>query len=62
MNYQNALKYGIRLNLYLMELHLIKISSKPTYNNKHIKTKISSYNENFHDKKRLTKYMDIPYY
>ena len=29
--------------------------SKPTYNNEYIKTKISSYNGNFHDFKKLTK-------
>ena len=29
--------------------------SKSVYNNEYIKTKISSYNENFHDNKRLTK-------
>ena len=29
--------------------------SKPTYNNEYIRTKISSYNENFHDFKKLTK-------
>ena len=29
--------------------------NKPIYNNEYIKTKISSYNENFHDFKKLTK-------
>ena len=29
--------------------------SKPTYNNEYIKTKISLYNGNFHDFKKLTK-------
>ena len=31
------------------------LHNRPVYNNEYIKTKISSYNENFHDNKKLTK-------
>ena len=38
------------------------LHSKPIYNNEYIRTKISSYTENLHGFKKLTKYiMDILY-
>ena len=41
-----------------------RLYSKPIYNNEYIRTKLNSYNENFHGNKRLKKdqYYDSPYY
>ena len=50
------MKYGVRLRLYsIKRINNKRFHSKPTYNNESIRTKVSSYNENFHDNKRLIK-------
>ena len=51
----NTLKYRIRLSLYLKKINKKGFYSKPAYNNEYIRTKMSSYNENFRDFKNLTK-------
>ena len=42
-------------SLFNKKFNKKRFYSKPTYNNKYIRTKINSYNENFHDFKKLTK-------
>ena len=42
-------------SLFNKKINKKRFVSKPVYDNKHIKTKISSYNENFYDFKKLIK-------
>ena len=42
------------MSLYSIKKLIKRFHSKPAYNNEYIKARISSYNENFHDFKKLT--------